>query len=319
VDLTTVTTSMTVNQLRGRSIRLDPDDPQKVASNWDVVCIAPEFTKGLDDYYRFRAKHETLYGVTDDGAIEKGVGHVHPAFTRIKPEGLEGSLAAINEEMLARAGRRDEVRKLWKIGEPYQGVPIRALEFKPRKEAAGGGFPPFAGARSPWSSRSLALAVGQAVLGALAEAKLVQPGPAIQAGDRAGGYVRIFLENASAEDSRLFTQSLHEALGPLHFPRYVIPRFVDRLEDTWLSALLPQVVGQFFQKRSRRQAMLHAVPSALAKNRDLVAIYEKHWNRHVSPGAAIYALRGGADEQIERARRRGELSSSWVHEKEVFL
>ena len=319
VDLTTVTTSMTVNQLRGRSIRLDADDSQKLANNWDVVCIAPEFSKGLDDYYRFRAKHETLYGVTDDGAIEKGVGHVHPAFTRLKPEGLEGNVAAINEEMLARAGRRDEVRALWKIGEPYQGVPIRALEYKPRSEPTGREFPPLKWSRSPWSSRSLALAIGEAVLGALAEAKLIQRGPAVHAADRAGGYVRLFLENASEEDSQLFTQSLHEALGPLHSPRYVIPRLIDRLDETWLSSLLPRIVGQFFQKRTRKQAMLHAVPSALAKNRDLVAIYEKHWNKRVSPGEAIFTLRGSADEVLEKARRRSELASSWVHEKEVFL
>ena len=69
IDLTTVTTSMTVNQLRGRSIRLDPNDPTKLADNWDVVCIAPEFSKGLDDYRRFIAKHKSLFGVTDDGAI----------------------------------------------------------------------------------------------------------------------------------------------------------------------------------------------------------------------------------------------------------
>ena len=319
VDLTTVTTSMTVNQLRGRSIRLDADDPKKLASNWDVVCIAPEFSKGLDDYYRFRAKHETLFGVTDDGAIEKGVGHVHPAFTRLKPEGLEGNVAAINEEMLARAGRRDDVRSLWKIGEPYQGVPIRALEYKPRSEPTGREFPPFKGSRSPWSSRSLALAIGEAVLGAMTEAKLIQSGPAIHAADRAGGYVRLFLENAPEEDSQLFTQSLHEALGPLHSPRYVIPRLIDRTDETWLSSLLPRIVGQFFQNRTRKAAMLHAVPSALAKNRDLVAIYERHWNKHVSPGEAIFTLRGSADELLEKARRRSELSSAWVHEKEVFL
>lgn len=51
VDLTTVAKSMTVNQLRGRSIRLDPDQPHKLAINWDVVCIAPEFARGLDDYH----------------------------------------------------------------------------------------------------------------------------------------------------------------------------------------------------------------------------------------------------------------------------
>ena len=52
IDLMTVTTSMSVNQLRGRSIRLDADAPDKLANNWDVVCIAPEFSKGLDEIGR---------------------------------------------------------------------------------------------------------------------------------------------------------------------------------------------------------------------------------------------------------------------------
>ncbi len=151
IDLTTVTTSMTVNQLRGRSIRLDADEPQKLANNWDVVCIAPEFSKGLDDYLRFIAKHTTLFGITDDGAIEKGVGHVHPAFTELKPEGLEGSTSLLNAEMLARAGRRDEVRELWKIGQPYSDQPIRALETSPL--GGSGGFPPFKGAGSNGTTR----------------------------------------------------------------------------------------------------------------------------------------------------------------------
>ena len=56
--------------------RLDKHWPDKVANNWDIICLADEFTKGFDDYLRFKRKHKQLYGVCDDGAIEKGVGHV---------------------------------------------------------------------------------------------------------------------------------------------------------------------------------------------------------------------------------------------------
>jgi superfamily II DNA or RNA helicase len=40
VDLTSVTTPTSVQQLRGRSIRKDPTWPRKVAHNWDVICVA---------------------------------------------------------------------------------------------------------------------------------------------------------------------------------------------------------------------------------------------------------------------------------------
>ena len=96
IDLTTVTTSMSINQLRGRSFRLDKNNPKKVANNWDIVCLAEEFSKGFDDYYRFKRKHSRLYGVCDDSAIEKGVGHVHAAFTEARPEGISETLDAVS-------------------------------------------------------------------------------------------------------------------------------------------------------------------------------------------------------------------------------
>ena len=74
VDLTSVSTDMSINQLRGRSFRLDSDWPEKVANNWDIICIAEEFAKGFDDYDRFKTKHKHLYGVCDDGEI--GRAHV---------------------------------------------------------------------------------------------------------------------------------------------------------------------------------------------------------------------------------------------------
>lgn len=316
VDLTTVTTSMSFNQLRGRSIRIDPDEPEKVANNWDVVCIAPEFTKGLDDYRRFTRKHATTFGVTDDGVVERGVGHVHAAFTEIRPELLDGSVAALNEEMLVRAGRRAEARAAWRIGEPYEGTAVRTVECRApaadREE-----WPPFRGAQEPWSDHSLTIAVGRAVYFALCDAKLVSGGN-LRFGDRAGGFVRMFLESADAADSRLFAEAVGEVLGPLVKPRYVIPRAVEIRRETWLSWLLPSVVGRFFRERARETVMLHGVPTILARNRDLVAHFEKRWNEFVSPGIAVYAHRGTGSKLVESARRDGLLPRGHVVAKDVF-
>ncbi|MCA9163192.1 MAG: DEAD/DEAH box helicase family protein [Planctomycetales bacterium] len=318
VDLTTVTTSMTVNQLRGRSIRLDPAEPEKLANNWDVVCIAPEFSKGLDDYRRFIAKHQTIYGVTEDGAIEKGVGHVHAAFTELRPELLESSVQALNDEMLARARQREVMRGLWRIGQPYRNQPIRAIET--RSLAGGsGGFPPFSGSSEPWNARSLALAIGQAILMACADLKLVRELPPIQTGERAGGYVRVFLDTADDEASQVFTEALHDALGPLHRPRYVIPRYVDRVTAARLARWLPKFIGRWFERRDRETAMLHAVPRLFAKNAETVAVYQRRWNEFVSPGEAIYALRGAGETLARDAVRNRRTPSSEIHEKEVFL
>ena len=318
IDLTTVTTSMSVNQLRGRSFRLDPDEPLKLANNWDVVCLAPEFTQGLDDYHRLIRKHGQLFGVTEDGVIEKGIGHVHAAFTELKPEGVEGSVGVLNAEMLARVGTRDAVRERWKIGQPYHPEPLRTVEVRPCA-TSGGGFPPFGNSKSAWTDASLSQAIGKALLGALTEAKLIASRPALQVSERAGGYVRLFLEHASKDESGLFAESLQEVFAPLHKPRYVIPRSFDRVQNTWLSRLLPGVVGRYFQRRQSVLAMWHAVPSALAKNRELVEIFERHWQQYVSPGEAKYAYTGDGADVVKQARRQGLTPHGPVHVKEVFL
>jgi hypothetical protein len=102
-------------------------------------------------------------------------------------------------------------------------------------------------------------------------------------------------------------------------PRYVIPRKVDNLHDTFLSRMLPTVVGRYFRRRRREMVMLHAVPSVLSKKKHLVEIYQRYWNAHVSPGEALYAHRGEGEQLLEMARRRGLLPRANVHEKDVFV
>lgn len=318
IDLTSVTTSTSVNQLRGRSMRLDPDDPAKLAHNWDVICIAPEFSKGLDDYARFIDKHNTLFGVTDDGLIEKGVGHVHAAFTEIAPELVEGSMTVLNAEMLERPARRAEFRELWRIGQPYRPEPIHTVELL-SDESLRLRPPPFGTPVAAWNSRSLTQAIGRAVLGALREAKMIRADGQLHVEQRAGDYVRAFLDTAEEPESRLFSESLAEALGPLDRPRYVIRRFVDYRIQTWLSRVLPDIVGRYFQRRQRQMEMLHAVPKALAKNKDLAALYAKHWNAHVSPGQPVYARSADGEELIEAACRNEITPEMQMHKKEVFL
>ena len=317
IDLTTVTTSMTVNQLRGRSIRLDPQVENKLANNWDVICIAPEFTKGLDDYKRFEAKHKTLFGVTDDGAIEKGVGHVHAAFTELKPEGIEGSTRILNEDMLRRISNRDKVRQLWKIGKPFQNRAVKTIEAK--LKLSGGDFPPFVGEKNPWNEKSLTAAIGSAVLQALTESGIVKRTVRVHTGERDGGYLRMFLEDATDRENEIFVDALHESLGPLTDPRYIVPRVVSRKVDTWLSKILPSIVGKFFQKDKKVRVMFHAVPSIFAKNRGKVTIFERSWNAYVSPGEAIFTQRGSGEELLMKAKSAGKNRRGDIHNKEIFL
>lgn len=317
VDLTAVTTSTSVNQLRGRSIRLDAHDPKKMANNWDVICIAQEFSGGLGDYERFRQRHESWYGVTEDGAIEKGVGHVHPAFTDAQPEHIAELMEPINQEMLERAALRDEARKRWRIGKRFRGEATGALEVHPG--LATGGAPLVESQRGLWSDESLIGAVARAVVGALAEAQLVGSSIPARAGARAGGYIRLVLEGAQEDDRQLALEAIGQALGPLERPRYVIPRQVEARADTLLSKLLPSVLGRFFQRRSTELAMLHAVPDALARTKDLAQVYERHWNEHVSPGQAVYAHHGAGESLLLESKAKGRTALHTPRGVELFV
>ena len=72
--------------------------------------------------------------------------------------------------------------------------------------------------------------------------------------------------------------------------------------DTWLSGILPELLSRYFRKRHREMATLHAVPSALARKKELAAIYAWRWNRHVSPGQPLYAHHGEGEQLLKQAR-----------------
>ncbi len=65
--------------------------------------------------------------------------------------------------------------------------------------------------------------------------------------------------------------------------------------------------------------MLHAVPSALSKNKDLAAMYARNWNRYVSPGEAVYAYQGEGERLLDRARRSDAVPHGMIREEGVFL
>ena len=126
VDCTSVAASISVRQLRGRSLRLDPGDERKLASNWDVVCVAPELERGLADYRRFARRHSHLHAPCEDGSIESGVSHVHPELSPYAPPPA-GLFAALNAAALARAAEPDPARERWRIGAPYRGADLPVL------------------------------------------------------------------------------------------------------------------------------------------------------------------------------------------------
>lgn len=132
VDLSSAATAMAVVQSRGRALRLDPGDPDKIASNWDIVCVAPELTRGTADYERFVRKHLHLFAPSEDGAIEAGPSHVHPALGPFAPPPAD-AFDGINQDIARRAAGHEQARERWGIGQPYAGTEQQTLVILPRR------------------------------------------------------------------------------------------------------------------------------------------------------------------------------------------
>ncbi len=318
VDLTTVTTSMSINQLRGRSMRLDKLWPEKVANNWDIVCLAEEFIKGFDDYERFERKHKNLYGVCDDGSIEKGVGHVHAAFTELKPEAVNEGMGVINQEMLERARRRPSARDMWAIGTPFSAVARKSLEFTPSVPLGGLQYP-FGSMGDPWTEDSLNNAIIKAVANGMWEAGLLPKYAKLGGGQRGGGWFRYYIEECTEEQSAMFAEAISEVFGPIDDARYIISRSARFFDETFLSRLLPEVIAKYVRKERKEVVMFYRVPSCLAGKKTHAKWFENQWNKHVSPGEAIYVHSKEGKQAMSYARTSGLVSQTVQHVKDVYL
>lgn len=129
IDLTTVATSSGTQQLRGRTLRLDPAWPEKVAHNWSVVCLIPSQVD-LDDGSesgRLRRRHSHLWGLSagGDGRIVSGLGHALTApaieawgrvLEKDPSTSIEDLDALVHEQWPSRKSTREE----WRIGDAYR-------------------------------------------------------------------------------------------------------------------------------------------------------------------------------------------------------
>lgn len=126
IDLTAVATASATQQLRGRTLRLDPAWPEKVAHNWTVTALLPP-TSPLDaqpDAARLRRKHASLWGLDTDhpGRIVRGLaaalGHDRRvALDEVLAKAPGSSLPGVDG--LALVPPRAETRSAWRVGSPY--------------------------------------------------------------------------------------------------------------------------------------------------------------------------------------------------------
>lgn len=117
------------NQMRGRAIRIDKNNPDKVSNVWHLVTVEPEYIykdklgERIDGYLSYDSSTLTSYDFEilkrrfdsfmgphyETGVIESGIDRL----SAIKPPYSETGINRINEEMLALSTKRDDVRDKW--------------------------------------------------------------------------------------------------------------------------------------------------------------------------------------------------------------
>lgn len=138
IDLTTTATSSSVQQLRGRTLRLDPSWERKLAHNWAVACVMniEENPAGAAEIGRLSRKHEHILAVSADMKNETITEGIQTALTGKQQVQLEAYLTVnagfldrvdnrlerINRGTVEQFVPRDISYDRWRIGEKYHNV-----------------------------------------------------------------------------------------------------------------------------------------------------------------------------------------------------
>ena len=227
-------------------------------------------------------------------------------------------MGVINQEMLERARRRKASRDLWAIGTPFSAESRKSLEFMPAQSVGGEQFG-FGKLADPWTDESLNRAIIEAVALGMWEVGLLPKYAKLGGGERGGGWFRYYLEECTEEQSAMFAQAISEVFGPIDGARYVISRAARFFDETFLSRLLPEVLAKYVRKERKEVVMFYRVPSCLAGKKSHASWFQKHWNKLVSPGEALYVHSQEGKRAMAFAKANGLVNQTVQHLKNVYL
>ena len=98
------------NQMRGRAIRTDKDNPNKKSNVWHLVCLNPFDYRFSTDYYNLQKRLSTFVGINvKKKTIESGIERL--GFKRIPASEFEANKA--NNNTIIQAKNRELVKTTW--------------------------------------------------------------------------------------------------------------------------------------------------------------------------------------------------------------
>ena len=125
-------------QLRGRSLRRDPENPAKVAINWSVACVA-DGVMGDADWRRLVRKHRGYLAPDEQGDLVDGVAHLADGFSEFRTPESDGIEAAnvLAARLRTRPGHRAMERPADQDG---REVSVVRVSSRAKEPLTGSGF-----------------------------------------------------------------------------------------------------------------------------------------------------------------------------------
>lgn len=111
VDLTTATAATALVQMRGRALRIDPRQRDKVSICWSVVCVTDGML-GDNDWERLVRKHHGYVGPDAAGSMVDGIGHLDDSLSAHQPPD-SSRIPELNARAIVRSQRRGDIAEAW--------------------------------------------------------------------------------------------------------------------------------------------------------------------------------------------------------------
>jgi hypothetical protein len=344
VDLTGIVSAVTVNQVRGRALRPDPDDPSKVASLWEVLALAPGAAGGERMLAKARDRHLHTFGVDERGRIRSGIARIDPLLVR-SMEAVVLGLPALQQRMEARAHQTQAVARRWAVGHGYLDRRVWRVTARPTQRPRATSLRP--DKPQPAQPRSLArlrrrrrigsgiAAASSVALGAAAGlgGVAVVGWPALVVGAMAAGLgcgiaALVGLPRSSQRRrQRAVLLALAEAMSTLDPEQGALvvedgeatvegpPDTTRRFAEAASELLGPVRYPRYLLLEPDGQVW--PVPGQLGARRDLADDFAAAWTSHVGAAEVLFARQGRGRELLEAAWRTGgreavEIVESWT-------
>jgi superfamily II DNA or RNA helicase len=303
---TTIGASMSSNQMRGRAIRAQPDNPGKTANIWHLACLTgstdhsgsdPDTGQAGADFEGLVRRFRSFAGLAYDApVVENGIERLNLEPDKVRVTDVPRQ----NSVMSRRALNRDALRSNWTMALDVRDSASRRMVIETLIPTERVFRQPVLAHWLSWEPawlrwwkemrlRRRLTRMARALLESLSNQRLIGTQHrrlriGVRVGTR-GAYCR--LDGASTHEESFFGETLRELFDLLASPRYLL----------------------------QHRASFHAVPRCLGENREKAASFQTAWQRHVQRVELIYTRTAEGRRALLRARE-GYLASRHGAESE---